>query len=127
MADVLVTRWVLPAAALETTWIGPDQDIINGLAANWYGIDPLLAPAKIRRQAAAIPAVIGPTGSGGSGAQRINASLASTWILSHSIGRIPIVQVYIGSGEQVIADVVASDTQITVVFGSPQQGFVLAA
>lgn len=129
MADVLVCRWILPEPALETTWIGPDQRLLSGLSVNWFGVDPYLSPAKIRRQAAAIPTAIGPrgrAGDGGSGAQRYDVSLAGTWIINHDLGRIPIVHVYIGSGELVIADVTASDTQITVVFGSPQQGFVMA-
>jgi len=57
---------------------------------------------------------------------RLNAANAATWILDHSLGRIPAVQVFIGSGEQVLADVDASATTITVTHASPQSGFVLA-
>lgn len=69
----------------------------------------------------------GPPGTSGTNAATaaIWASLASTWILTHSLGRIPASQVVLSSGEQVIADVVATETTINVTFPSPQQGYVL--
>ena len=62
----------------------------------------------------------------GSAPLRLDASLAATWTLPHTLGRVPTVQVYLASGEQVLTDLTATATTITVVFPSPQQGFVLA-
>lgn len=65
----------------------------------------------------------------GSAAQvpvRIDAPAAATWILPHSLGRIPIVQVHLASGEVVIADVAADSVHITVTLAAPAAGFVQA-
>lgn len=96
-------------------------------------IQPDGGDVVIRAQAAAIvrivtPGVQGPQGApGANGAQpqRINASLGATWILPHSLGRVPLVQVFLGDGELVIADVSADATQITVTHASPRSGFVI--
>ena len=113
----LILRWRIPKRAIVTRWSGP-----TGMAEDLTR-DPELP----------IAALIGPPGpqgqqgpQGPAGApQRINASLAATWILPHTIAREPMVQVFLGSGEQVIADVSATTTQITVTHASPQSGFVL--
>jgi hypothetical protein len=52
---------------------------------------------------------------------------AGTWIIAHAFGRAPIVQVFLSSGEAVIADIFVDASQITVVFASPTSGFVLAS
>lgn len=62
----------------------------------------------------------------GSQPVRINASLAGTWILTNPLGRVPMVQVFLPSGEQIIADVTSDLSYITVSFADPQQGYVLA-
>ena len=87
--------------------------------------------ALARNPLAAIEAVIGTTGAQGpqgisSAPTRIDAPLAATWILPHSLSRVPIVEVYLASGERVLSDTVASATTITITFSQPQQGFVLA-
>lgn len=96
---------------------------------------PSADPAIVEVTTAAPPVVEiategpqGPRGVAGADAQplRIDASLASTWILSHGLGRVPSVQVFLSGGEAVLTDVIATDTQITVTFPTPQQGFVLA-
>ena len=67
----------------------------------------------------------GPTGPAG-GSTRINQSTAaSTWILSHSLGRIPVVSVYLSTDEYVITDYTVTINTITVTFPSPQSGYVL--
>ena len=57
---------------------------------------------------------------------RFDAPLSATWIIPHGLGRIPMVQIYLSSGELVMTDVVATQTTITVTFNQPVQGFVLA-
>jgi hypothetical protein len=69
---------------------------------------------------------VGPSGDSTASPVRINQSTAaSTWIFSHSLGRVPIVNVYLANGELIIVDVVASTSQITVTFPSPIAGFVV--
>ncbi len=108
----LVLRWRVPDRRIITRWRGP-----SGLAEH-----------VVRDPEAPLAAIIGPPGppGSGSGAVRLNASLAATWVLSHSLGRIPGVQIYLSTGEPVITDISATATQITVTFPSPQQGFALA-
>ena len=109
----LTLRWRTPERPIVTRWRGPD-----GMAA-----------ALARNPALPIAAIIGPPGPPGPpGAQplRIDASLASTWVLTHPLGRIPTVHVYLATNEPVLTDFSVTTTQITVTFPTPQQGFVLA-
>lgn len=46
---------------------------------------------------------------------------AATWIISHTFGRLPLVDVYV-DGEQVEADVDVTDTTVTVIFPDPTAG-----
>ncbi len=58
--------------------------------------------------------------------QRIDQATASAnWILNHGKGAVPIVQVFLNTGEMIITDVVATATQINVVFAAPIAGFVI--
>jgi hypothetical protein len=67
----------------------------------------------------------GQAGIGGY-SQRIDQATASAnWILNHGKGSVPIVQVFLSSGEVIITDVVATATQINVVFAAPIAGFVV--
>lgn len=62
------------------------------------------------------------------GGVRLDVPAASaSWILTHGLGRVPIVAVYLANGEQVIANVFATSTTITVAFADAQTGFVIAA
>lgn len=110
----LVLRWRIPKRAIVTRWSGPDG----------------MAEALARDPEMPIAALVGPPGpqgpQGPAGAPlRIDAPLAATWILPHSFAREPMVQVFLGSGEQVIADVSATPATVTVTHASPQSGFVL--
>lgn len=70
----------------------------------------------------------GPSGTSGSASNstRIDQSTASsTWILSHTLGRIPTCQVYLTNGEIIFTDVICTSTTITVTFPSPVSGFVM--
>lgn len=115
--SALVSRWILPPAALVTAWIGPDGRVE--------------AAAMARPDAAGVPVVIGPRGPRGlpgTGAvTRIDASLSATWILPHGLGREPQVQVFLANGELVMADVAVDEVQVTVSFSMAQQGFVLVS
>lgn len=70
----------------------------------------------------------GPQGPQGPAAAsvKIEASLASTWVLANPLGRIPTVSVYLSNGEQIIADVASTPSQITITHAQPQQGYVVA-
>ena len=91
------------------------------------------APVVVEASASAVVRVLsagtqGPQGvAGANGAQpvRIDASLGATWILPHTLGRVPLVQVFLTPGELVIADVSADANQITVTHASPRSGFVM--
>jgi hypothetical protein len=112
---ILTLRWRVPGRPVTTRWRGPEG----------------MAQALARVPVPAISAIIGPPGPQGptgpnSEPLRIDASLAATWILSHPLGRVPTVNVYLSTNEPVLTDVSVTTTQITVTFPSPQQGFVLA-
>lgn len=89
-----------------------------------------MSQALARDPAANIAAIIGPPGPQGPAARseplRIEAPFAATWNLAHPLGHVPAVQVYLTNGEPVLADLVATDSRITVTFPAPQAGFVLA-
>lgn len=107
----LVLRWRVPAPVITKRWRGPNG-MFDAVEHN------LIQP---------IAAIIGPQGPIGPAGHpiQINASLNASWILSHSLGRIPVVHVYLSSGEKVIADVTATTNQISVTFPTPQAGYVL--
>lgn len=113
----LALRWRVPPRAISTRWRGP-----LGMA-HAMTRDPVLPIAAIVGPPGATGPVgpVGPTGA----PLRLDASLAATWILSHPLGRIPAAQVMLAGGESVIADLSATPAAVTVVFATPQQGFVL--
>jgi hypothetical protein len=68
----------------------------------------------------------GPKGDSGTGQPtRVDFSAGATWSGTHSLGRVPIVFVYLPDGSAIIADVSATDFNFTVVHASPRSGFVL--
>lgn len=107
--------WRIPERRVTLRWRGP-----AGMAES-VSRDP--APP-----AAAVIGPPGPPGPAGPGSTplRLDASLAATWVLLHPLGRVPTVQVFLPSGEAVLADIQADETRITATFPSPHQGFVLA-
>lgn len=62
--------------------------------------------------------------SSASGVPFTQTTPLGSWVIPHGLARVPAVSVYIG-GEQVIADVTASDTTVTVAFAAPQSGYAL--
>jgi hypothetical protein len=67
----------------------------------------------------------GPAGSSGAAERIDQAAPSASWVLSHSKGRVPGVQLFLASGEVVYADIIASDTVVSVEFASAQTGFVI--
>ncbi len=114
----LAVRWRAPPRKVSTLWRGP-LGMLEALTR-----DPALPVAAI----VGPPGPAGPQGPAGAGSAplRLDAALAATWVLGHGLGRVPTVQVYLPSGEAVLADIAATISQITVTFPSPQTGFVLA-
>ena len=55
----------------------------------------------------------------------IQSSPSSSWSISHVLGREPLVQIFLANNESVIADVVASDSSISVAFATPTTGYAL--
>lgn len=69
----------------------------------------------------------GPPGVGGYFELINQSSPAATWILAHGKGKLPIVQVFLNSGEMVITDVLITTTQINVTFPTATSGFVIVS
>jgi hypothetical protein len=107
----LTLRWRAPERRIGLRWRGP-----AGMAAHLE-----------RHPLAPVAAIVGPPGPPGPDAAplRLEAPPAATWVLPHSLGRVPTVQVFLASGEAVLTDVAATSTQVTVTFPSPREGFVL--
>ena len=72
-------------------------------------------------------AVMGPPGPAGGAVRYDVTSPSASWVIAHGFSRVPIVAVYLASGELVLADVFADASTINVVFPSPRTGFVIAA
>ncbi len=56
----------------------------------------------------------------------VQTSPSATWIVAHNLNKIPNVDVYLSNGEQILADITATDTTITVVFAEAQTGYIVA-
>lgn len=93
----------------------------------WRGPDDRVIALAQRGQYDAIAAVVGPPGPAGpsGGAFRVDVTAAATWIIPHSLGRVPGVQLFLATGEQVHSDVDADSTHVTVTFPAPVSGFAL--
>lgn len=55
------------------------------------------------------------------GIQYDQTTPSASWIIPHSLGRVPNVQVYVG-GAAVITDIQANATSVNVTFAVPQTG-----
>ena len=51
---------------------------------------------------------------------------AATWTITHSLGHIPIAEVFDATGNKILVDVFVDMTYIVVTFPFPSVGFVLA-
>lgn len=62
------------------------------------------------------------SGSGGGGREFVQATPAATWIFAHGLGRRPTVSVFDTAGAEMIADVFADASNVSVVFAQPTAG-----
>jgi len=79
-----------------------------------------------------LAAAIGPRGPAGpqglpGNVLRFDVTLAGTWTVPHGLGRAPLVQVFLASGEQVFPDVSVDAANVVAVFAQPTAGFVLVS
>jgi hypothetical protein len=111
-------RWRAPGRRLSLRWRGPMSMIEAEFRDALTPLAAIVGP----------PGPQGPQGAAGAGSAplRLDATSAATWIFYHPLGRVPTVQVFLASGEHVLSDVIATASQITVTFPSPQAGFILA-
>lgn len=109
----LVLRWRVPPPPIVTRWCGRAG----------------MAEAVRRDPATPIAAIVGPVGPVGPVGQptRFDVSSAATWIIPHDLGRVPQCQVFLESGEAVLADIAATTSTITVTFAAATAGFVVAS
>jgi microcompartment protein CcmL/EutN len=63
--------------------------------------------------------------TGGGGQVHTQAAAAATWIIAHSLGRLPSVTIYLNSGEEVDTDITATSTSVTVTFPAATPGFAI--
>lgn len=67
----------------------------------------------------------GPAGVGSGATAYAQSSALATWTIAHTLGRIPVVQVYDNFGAQVDPDIAATTTQVVITFPAPATGTVL--
>jgi hypothetical protein len=65
----------------------------------------------------------GPAGESGGEIHQQETPLA-TWTFAHNLGRLPAVAIYFGN-ELVFAPVSADSTSVSVMFPSPQVGYLI--
>lgn len=56
------------------------------------------------------------------GEELVQIAPQGSWVFTHSLGRKPSVTVYLASGEQILAPVIATDTQVSISFANPTSG-----
>ncbi|TXN33888.1 hypothetical protein [Methylobacterium sp. WL19] len=94
---------------------------------------PVLIPAQpFEGRLVAAPVIVGPQGvpglaGNGSSLVHEQGSAASTWIIPHNFGRRPSVSVYSASGDEMLTDVTATTTSVSVVFAQPTAGSAILA
>lgn len=109
--------------------------IRHDTTAGWIVADRILAPGEpgldidtgalrvgdgVQRWSE-LPLVGGGTIDGDLAHVHTQAVASASWMISHSLGRLPAVALYIG-GEQVDADVTASSSSVTISLPTPMTG-----
>lgn len=96
--------------------------------------DPEVIVAEIEADPAVIvievPGEQGPAGaSGDAGRGQVftQATPAATWTISHGFGRLPITAVFDSDGAELLADIAASASSVTVTFAQPTAGSAVLA
>jgi hypothetical protein len=135
-----VHRFVAGSPADE--WLGRSSVLVlpasdSDLVLAGYGTQPIL----INKQPAGgilLPALqTGPQGpegppgpaAGGAGSAQVfaQATPAATWVIPHGFGRRPLVAVYDASGAELLADLAADASAVTVTFAQPTAGSAVLA
>lgn len=74
-----------------------------------------------------LASLVGPPGGGAGSAQVFTQSSPSaSWSITHTFGRLPLVDLYV-AGQQVEADVEATDSTVSVTFPAPTAGTAVLA
>lgn len=131
----VILEFFIPPKPVDLVWFGTgSRTLVQAWRADPAAIAVVIGPAGSPGpegppggQGAAGPeGPPGPAGPAGSGnSVRVNqTSPSASWVIPHELGKSPIVQVFTTAGEQIDADVYASDTQVSVMFAQPTTGFV---
>ncbi|MDE2434724.1 MAG: hypothetical protein KGM49_00555 [Sphingomonadales bacterium] len=116
----LALRWRVPPPAIQTRWRGP-AGMIEAVRRDPLGpIAAVIGPPG----ATGVQGPAGPQGPQGA-PRRFDFTSSATWIGEHDLGRLPIVQVYLETGEPALADTVATPINFTVTHADARTGFVL--
>lgn len=69
----------------------------------------------------------GPPGPPGIAAALIveQSSPSASWVIPHSLGRRPLVQIFDDAGEQIYPDVIAGKSNVSVIFSAAMTGSVI--
>ncbi|MHB2205060.1 hypothetical protein [Methylobacterium sp. CM6257] len=96
--------------------------------------DPEVIVAEIEADPAVIivevPGEQGPRGASGDTARAqvfTQATPAATWTIPHAFGRLPITSVFDSDGGELLADIAASASSVTVTFAQPTAGSAVLA
>jgi len=64
--------------------------------------------------------------SGTSGYMHTQSSPSAQWHITYpTLGRLPSVQIYLTSGEAILTDILATQTDVTITFPSPTAGYAV--
>lgn len=96
----------------------------------WRAQDDAVVHAAALRGPSALAAILSPPGPAGprglqgvsAGEEKVQALPAANWTFPHALGRLPNAAVYLASGEQVDAEIFATNSSVTVTFGAAVAG-----
>lgn len=120
-------RWQPNTAyAIGTQVLAPDGSTVQAIAsftsgatfnaANWSVVVASAASLS------ATYATKDQLAAAGGGQVLTQSSPSASWTFSHSLGRIPNVAVYSTAGDQIVPDVHASSTSVSLTFANPMAG-----
>jgi hypothetical protein len=65
-------------------------------------------------------------GAGGATVTHTQSTPLATWTIPHTLGRLPLVSVYV-AGSEVLADIDATSSSVTITFATPTSGVAVLA